>query len=111
MVLGSQPKLFGSRLRTQILLVLGALEESYPSEIARIVGSQAFPVQRVLDALESEGVVASRKLGVERRTRLNPRYGAVKELRALLSQMLILDTETMDALAQERRRPRRRKKA
>lgn len=86
------------------------MEESFPSEVARMLGSPLYSVQRALDALEREGIVVSRKLGVERRVTLNPRYYAYKELRALLICIGQKDAGLVAALAKRRARPRRRGK-
>ncbi|MFN2529513.1 MAG: hypothetical protein ABR584_12445 [Candidatus Baltobacteraceae bacterium] len=76
--------LFGSRLRTKVLVVVGALEESYPAEIARITGASLLPVQRVIRALEESGVVVTRARGRTRLVTLNRRFFAHNELYALL---------------------------
>ena len=66
--------------------------------------------QRVLDGLEREALVVSRKAGVERRFTLNPRFFARSELRALLLRLGEQDSQLQQALAARRSRPRRRGK-
>ncbi len=105
-----QFKIFGTVLRTRVLLAVALAGETYPSEVARLIDARLFPVQRVLDALEQEGLVASRKRGVERRVTLNPRYFARAELSALLMRLGQQDKDLMKALEGRRSRPRRKGK-
>lgn len=103
-------KVFGTELRTRALCAVALMGETFPSEVARMLDSKIFPVQRVLDALEKESLLCSRKLGVERRVTLNPRYFAISELRALLTKVGEQDQPIMHALSTRRARPRRRGK-
>ncbi len=103
-------KLFGTVLRTRLLTALALVEESFPAELARLLESGLFPVQRVIDALEKEGIIATRKIGLERRVTLNPRYFAAAELRALLLRLGETDPRLQYTLAARRSRPRRRGK-
>ncbi len=104
-------QLFGSRRRTSILLLLGLLEESYPSELARLLEAPIFSVQTIVDNLEAEGIIVTRRLGRTRRLELNPRFPAAEELKALLSKLGRLDKEVRKAAARKRARPRRAGKA
>jgi DNA-binding transcriptional ArsR family regulator len=99
--------LFGSRTRTRILLYLGLVEESFPTEIARDLGATKLTVQRILNDLETLGVVASRLRGRVRVVTLNKRWYGLAELNALLVRMASTDPEIRDAVAKVRRRPRR----
>jgi len=103
-------RLFGSRRRTSVLVLLGLLEESYPTELARLLGARLYSVQTILDALESESVIVTRRLGRTRRVQLNPRYVAFDELKALLWKLGMHDRELQGAAAQKRGRPRRKGK-
>src|SRR4051812_33964281 len=94
-----QNKLFGTLLRTRVLVAIAALEETFPSELARVLESKLFPIQRVLDALEAESVVVSRKPGVERRVTLNPGFFANNELRNLLLVLAEQDRNLTKTLA------------
>ena len=105
-----QPKLFGSPLRTRILMLIAALSESYPAELARQLRAPLFSVQRIVDDLEREGVVASRRVGNERRVTLNQGYLGAPALRALLTQRADASLEIQSILGSVRRRPRRRGK-
>jgi DNA-binding transcriptional ArsR family regulator len=100
-------QLFGSRTRTAMLLAIRLLDETYPSEIAALLGARLFTVQGILSSLEQEGVIVSRLLGRTRRISLDPRYIAHKELAALLWKLGQHDVSLQKALATRRRRPRR----
>ncbi len=110
MLTAGRSQLFGSRTRTRLLILLNLLEESYPRELARLLDAPLFSVQRMVDALEKEGCVATRVIGRERRVSLDPRYIAAEELRALLSRLSLAEPELELAAASLRRRPRRRGK-
>ena len=98
--------LFGSRNRTQVLVALRLLEESYPAELADLLEVRPFTVQEVLKSLEHEAVVVSRLMGRTRLVSLNPRYFAAEELGALLWKLGQQDVALQKRLAQRRRRPR-----
>jgi DNA-binding transcriptional ArsR family regulator len=104
------PKLFGSPRRTQVLLLLVLLGESYPSELMRLLGAKKAAILQILDSLELEGVVGSRQLGRTRRVSLNPRYFAAEPLRALLEKLASASPELQRLAATRRARPRRRGK-
>jgi DNA-binding transcriptional ArsR family regulator len=103
------PSLFGSRMRTALLMLVAILEDTYPAEISRYLGSTISAVQRTLDKLEEEGVVATRRLGV-RRVALNPNYPAFRELRALLLRLAEGYSQYQAVKESRRTRPRRRGK-
>lgn len=103
-------RLFGSARRTEILLLLALLEESYPSELARVLGARVYSVQSILDGLEREGVVTTQRLGRMRQVTLNPRYRAARELRALLTKLGHDDPALVDAVARRRPHPIRQGK-
>ncbi len=102
------PALFGNENRTAVLLAIRLLEQTYPSELAALLGLRLFTVQSILAGLESEGAVASRSLGRTRAVELNPRYFAYKELDALLWRLGQGDVGLQTKLARRRRRPRQR---
>jgi predicted transcriptional regulator len=52
-------------MRTALLMLLAVLEESYPAELSRYLGSSISSVQRTLDKVEGEGLVSRRSLGVQ----------------------------------------------
>jgi hypothetical protein len=100
-------QLFGGRNRTQVLIALRLLGETYASELASILDLRVFTVQSILASLEKEAVVVSHMLGRTRRVVLNPRYFASGELAALLWKLGQNDVPLQKSLATRRRRPRR----
>lgn len=100
-------KLFGSRLKTSVLVLVALLSESYASELAKMIGVRVYAVQKVVDALEVEGVIAGRRVGQTRLLNLNPRYFAAEELKALLWKLGAQDAELQKMAATKRKRPRR----
>jgi DNA-binding transcriptional ArsR family regulator len=101
------PKLFGSARRTEVLLMLALLGETYPAELTRLLGATKASVIQILAGLEAEGVVASRLLGRTRRVSLDPRYFGAKELTALLGKLASGRPELRRLAAARRARPRR----
>ncbi|MHB8140127.1 MAG: hypothetical protein ACYDHD_02545 [Vulcanimicrobiaceae bacterium] len=57
-------RLFGTLVRTRILLTIALLESSYLREIARVTGAPLMSVQRIVNDYERQGVLASRRVGV-----------------------------------------------
>lgn len=104
------PRLFGTRRRTQTLELIHLLGETHASELARLLGTPLKTVQRILMAMEDEKLIVGRTVGRERRIRLNDRYFAAAELKALLSVLARRDRETEAAAESLRRRPRERGK-
>jgi hypothetical protein len=103
------PPLFGSEVRTRLLLLIAVLGETYPAELSRLSSRPVSSAQRTLDLLENEGLIASRQL-VVRVVTLNPSYPAVKELRALLLRVAEGYPQYQEIKESKRRRPRRRGK-
>ncbi len=103
------PVLFGSKMRTALLMLVAVLEETYPAELARYLGSSISSVQRTLDKVEDEGLIATRPL-VVRAVTLNPLYPAYKELRAMLLRLADGYPEYQRLKESRRARPRRRNK-
>ncbi len=106
-MLERDPELFGNRNRTAVLVAIRMLEETYPSELAAMLGLRLFSVQSIVTSLEREGVLVSRLMGRTRTLRLNARYLAAKELDALLWRLGEADVALQKQLATRRRRPRR----
>ena len=111
MELTRQRALFGTRRRSEVLILIALLGETYPSEIARQLGAPIFSVQTVVDSLERDGIVASRKRGGTRVVALDPRFYAAKELRRLLLRLADGEPGLQEASTARRSRPRRRGKA
>ena len=104
------PAIFGSRLRTAILMLTAVLEETYPAELSRYLKTSIANIQRALDRLENERLIATRPL-VVRAVTLNPLFPGTKELRAFLLRLAEGYPEYQLVKAAQRQRPRRRGKA
>lgn len=102
-----EQEVFGNRNRTSLLLAVSLLGETYPSELAQVLGVRLYTVQSILADFEREGIVVSRLFGRTRRVSLNPRYFAHKELGVLLSKLGKRDVTLQQSLSARRRRPRR----
>lgn len=98
---------FGSANRTRVLLALQMLSESYPRELARVLGSPLNAIQGALRGLERDGLVAGRSVGRTRVFRMDPRYFAVTDLRRYLARLSEPETELRTRVESLRRRPRR----
>ena len=98
---------FGSSARTRILLALHLLSESYARELARLIGLSLSGVQKALQSLDRDGLVAGRPAGRTRLYRLNPRAFARRELESYLERLVEADDDLRAGAAELRRRPRR----
>ena len=98
---------FGSRTRTRALLALRLLGESYPRELARLLGAPLSSVQKALASLERDGLVAARPVGRTRAFRLEPRYFAHEALGRYLERLAEPEEDLRGQVAALRRRPRR----
>ena len=103
--------LFGSARRTEILATIALLDETYAREISRLLAAPLISVQRIVEALERDGIIATRIVGVERRIAFNPRFYAISELKALLLRLSDRNDRLTDAVDGLRRRPRRKGKS
>jgi DNA-binding transcriptional ArsR family regulator len=104
------PAIFGTEARTRLLLLIAVLDETYPGELSRYAGMPISSIQRTLDSLERQNLIATRQV-VVRGVRLNPTYPAVKELRAFLLRVAEGYPQYYTLRDSIRRRPRRRKKS
>ena len=107
MFLAGNVGLFGTRTRTDALVLIAHMGETHASEIARLLEISLSTAQNALDSLERVGVIAGAIEGRARRVRLDPRYFARDELRLLLERMAQHDPELRERVATIRRRPRR----
>ena len=105
MVTSSSP--FGGLARTEVLLALRLLGDSYPRELARTLERPLSGVQAALQGLERDGLVAGRTAGRTRLFRLNPRYFAREELATYLLKLAEADPALNARVERVRRRPRR----
>lgn len=103
--------LFGTANRTQVLLAVRLLEETWGAELAALLGLRISLVQTILNSFEAEGVLVSRLVGRSRIFSLSERYVAARELSALLWKLGSGDVLLQQKLAARRRRPRRAGKA
>ena len=90
-------------------MLVAVLEETYPAELARYLGSTISSVQRKRDKVEEEGLIATRQF-VVRTVTLNPLFPGAKELRALLLRLAEGYPDYQRLKESRRLRPRRRKK-
>ena len=102
---------FGGQARTRVLVAVRLLDESYPRELARLLGLPVNGVQMALRRLERDGLIAGRTAGRTRLVRLNPRYFAREELQRYLLKLASAQPDLQDRVAALRRRPRRSGKA
>ncbi len=91
--------------------MVALLEETYPAELSRILEARLYSIQKIVDSLDREGVLATRLIGGQRRVSLNPRFFAGNELRALLLRLAEAEEELKAKAAGLRRRPRRKGKS
>lgn len=98
---------FGPQTRTRLLVALSLLDESYPREMARLLGVSLSAVQKALASLERDGLVAVRSVGRTRVARIDPRYFARQELLAYLERLAEADPDLARSVSSLRRRPRR----
>lgn len=99
--------LFGSRVRERVLKLLGILERSYPRELSQLLDEDLSVVQRAVDDLERDGILASRLVGRTRLFELNRTYQHYAPVRELLARMGQSDPEIVAAAQRIRQRPRR----
>jgi DNA-binding IclR family transcriptional regulator len=97
--------LFGSRVRTDVLVAIARLRDSYISEISRVLDLQPTEVRRAVSSLERAGAVGSRLVGRARIVQLEPRYWGAGELYALLLRLSELP-RLRERWVSVRRRPR-----
>ena len=107
MIVKSTSSPFGSQARTRVLLALRLLAESYPRELARVLELPLLSVQRALQGLEIDGLVAGRSAGRTRLYRLDPRYFAGGVLQQYLLRLSEPELELRRRVESLRRRPRR----
>ena len=101
----SMDSLFGSGLRTDVLVAIARLGETYAAELARLWDRRPLEIQRAVASLERAGVVTTRLLGRTRIVELNPRLPEYDELYQLLLRMS--ERPRFSARwSRERRRPR-----
>lgn len=103
-IMNSSP--FGSATRTQALVALGMLGDSYARELARLLGLPLSGLQRALQSLERDRLVAARSVGRTRLYRLDPTYFAYADLRRYVMCLAASEPKLRRRVADLRRRPR-----
>ena len=102
--------LFGSRTRERLLKLLGLFERSYPRRLAAVLDEDLSVVQRAMNDLERDGILASRLMGRTRLFELNRTYQHYAPVRELLERMGQSDPDIVEAAQRIRQRPRRASK-
>ena len=100
-------KLFGSAPRSRVLTLIALLDRTYPRELARLSGIPLASVQRMVNDLERDGVLATRIVGANREVSLDRRFYGADELRSLLLKYAKRDPDLERRVSSLRRRPRR----
>src|SRR6266581_8570410 len=95
---------FGGGTRTRVLLALSMLDESYPRELSRVLNAPLSGVQKALQSLEADGLVAGRSVGRTRVFQLDPRYFARDVLKQFLRRLCEPETGLQREVAALRRR-------
>ena len=98
---------FGAQGRTRVLLALRLLSESYPRQLAGVLAMPVSSVQKALQGLERDALVAGRSMGRTRLYKLDPRYFAYEELQRFLLRLSQPEIGLRNRVASLRRRPRR----
>lgn len=101
---------FGGVTRTRVLLTLSLLVQSYPREMARLLEAPLSAVQKALQRLEKDGLVAAYAVGRTRVYRLDSRYFAHADLKKYLQRLSEPELDLRRRVAELRRRPRRTSK-
>jgi len=102
---------FGTGIRTKVLIAISIMEETHPPELAKILGVGVTTVRNALSTLEQADLVVGRLEGNTRRVRLNPRFRAYPQLKDLLDALALGELALLSKIADLRRRPRRDGKA
>ena len=98
---------FGSWTRTQVLLALFLTGASYARELSRLLRAPLSGVQKALQSLEVDGLIAGRSVGRTRVFQLDPRYFASDALNQFLRRVSEPETTLRREVSLLRRRPSR----
>jgi hypothetical protein len=98
---------FGSDTRTELLVALELLGQSYARELGRLLEAPLSVVQKGIASLERDGLIVGRLFGRTRLFEINPRYFAQEELRAFLERLAAAQPDLERRISALRRRPRR----
>jgi hypothetical protein len=104
--------LFGSQTTLNCLVYLEALGEGYPLEIAKAYGISNTQVIRTLNKLEQADILIGIQAGRTRIYSLNSNWYLAKELKALLSKVILnMPIQEQEKYFMKRKRPRKKGKA
>ena len=78
----------GSEGAERVLLFIAARGQGYALEIAQTFDMSVSNVQKHLERMERDGLLANEKIGRTRVYRFSPRYAFKKEVEALLDKAL-----------------------
>jgi DNA-binding transcriptional ArsR family regulator len=106
MVVG-QSSPFGGRTRTETLVALCLLRESYARELTRLLDRPLSGIQKAVRSLEEDGLVTGRMIGRTRILSLAPRYFAHEELQRYLERLAESEDQIRRRAGRLRRRPRK----
>ncbi len=83
------------------------LEETYPTELARLLSAPLYSIQRIVEDLGSDGILAIRGSGRGRvkGVSLDPRYFAYTQLKELLLRVAEAEPDLEAAARSRRSRP------
>jgi len=103
-------KLFGTQVRTDVLVAAGRLGTTYVSEIAKLLDRRPLEVQGAVASPVLAGVLQTRRFGTIRTVELNRRF---PEYAVLVNLLLKMSERTIYAQRWKafRRRPRAMGKA
>ena len=99
--------IFGTATRTNVLLAIHMLGETYVTELSGMLEISLNQAQHALASLEDAGLIVREGMGRLRRVQLNPRSVLTPEISALLDKMAHYDVPLQKRLAERRRRPRK----
>jgi sugar-specific transcriptional regulator TrmB len=89
------------------LLALSLTGSSYARELSRLLRAPLSGVQKALQSLEVDGLIAGRSVGRTRVFQLDPRYFARDVLKQFLRRLCEPETRLQREVSALRRRPRR----
>ncbi|MFM9872284.1 MAG: winged helix-turn-helix domain-containing protein [Fimbriimonadaceae bacterium] len=99
-------EIFGSEIRTSILVLIQGQGETHAAELASMLGVSPQLIGHHLDKLEEEKLIVRRSVGKTRVTSMNPSFSIRVELTTLLEKMYLNDPFYQEATATMRKRPR-----
>ena len=96
-----EPSVFGSRTRDRLLLLLTLQGEAHLRDAARTFSVGPSEISKAVVGLERAGLVVSTIVAGARVVRLNRRWFAAIELRALLDRLALAEPELAQTIARK----------